>query len=62
MNLTKIESRPLLDGSFDVMFYLDFTGSIISTDPLKFIHLKSHSIFERADDIRPYDKLKRVFL
>ena len=28
MNLTKIESRPLLDGSFDVMFYLDFTGSI----------------------------------
>ena len=28
MNLTKIESRPLLDGSFDVMFYLDFTGKI----------------------------------
>lgn len=28
MNLTKIESRPLADGSFDVMFYLNFTGNI----------------------------------
>lgn len=29
MNLTKIESRPLADGSFDVMFYLDFSGNIL---------------------------------
>lgn len=28
MNLEKIESRPVADGSFDVMFYLDFTGNI----------------------------------
>lgn len=31
MNLQKIESRPLKDGSFNVMFYLDFDGKI--TDP-----------------------------
>lgn len=28
MNLQKIESRPLKDGSFNVMFYLDFDGKI----------------------------------
>lgn len=28
MNLSKIESRPIKDGSFDVMFYLDFNGRI----------------------------------
>lgn len=28
MNLCKIESRPVKDGSFDVMFYLDFDGNI----------------------------------
>lgn len=28
MNLKKIESRPLKDGSFNVMFYLDFDGRI----------------------------------
>lgn len=28
MNLLKIESRPVKDGSFDVMFYLDFSGKI----------------------------------
>ena len=28
MNLIKIESRPLKDGSFNVMFYLDFDGKI----------------------------------
>lgn len=28
MNLSKLESRPVKDGSFDVMFYLDFTGNI----------------------------------
>lgn len=31
MNLLRIESRPIKDGSFDVMFYLDFSGKI--TDP-----------------------------
>lgn len=28
MNLLRIESRPVKDGSFDVMFYLDFSGRI----------------------------------
>ncbi len=28
LNLKKIESRPIADGSFDVMFYLDFEGNI----------------------------------
>ncbi len=28
MNLLKLESRPIRDGSFEVMFYLDFSGSI----------------------------------
>ncbi len=28
MNLQKLESRPIRNGSFDVMFYLDFNGSI----------------------------------
>lgn len=31
MNLIRIESRPIRDGSFNVMFFLDFTGKI--TDP-----------------------------
>lgn len=31
MNLLRIESRPIRDGSFDVMFYLDFSGKV--TDP-----------------------------
>ncbi len=29
MNLQKLESRPIRNGSFDVMFYLDFSGSIL---------------------------------
>lgn len=28
MNLQKLESRPVRDGSFEVMFYLDFTGKV----------------------------------
>lgn len=28
LNLQKIESRPIRDGSFEVMFYLDFSGNI----------------------------------
>lgn len=28
MNLLKLESRPVRDGSFEVMFYLDFSGKI----------------------------------
>ncbi|MBR0512601.1 MAG: chorismate mutase [Ruminococcus sp.] len=31
MNLLRIESRPIRDGSFDVMFFLDFSGKL--TDP-----------------------------
>lgn len=32
MNLLKLESRPIRNGSFDVMFYLDFSGSIHDTE------------------------------
>lgn len=31
MNLIRIESRPIRDGSFDVLFFLDFSGKL--TDP-----------------------------
>lgn len=31
MNLLRIESRPIRDGSFDVLFFLDFSGKL--TDP-----------------------------
>ncbi len=31
MNIIRIENRPIRDGSFDVMFYLDFSGKL--TDP-----------------------------
>lgn len=31
MNLIRLESRPVRDGSFDVMFFLDFSGKL--TDP-----------------------------
>ncbi len=31
MNLLRIESRPIRDGSFDVMFFLDFSGKM--SDP-----------------------------
>ena len=30
-NIIRIENRPIRDGSFDVMFYLDFSGKL--TDP-----------------------------
>lgn len=32
MNLCKIENRPVKDGSFEVMFYLDFSGKITDTN------------------------------
>ena len=31
MNLLKLESRPIRNGSFEVLFYLDFSGSIHDT-------------------------------
>ena len=31
MNLLRIENRPIRDGSFDVMFFLDFSGKL--SDP-----------------------------
>ena len=31
INLLKLESRPIRNGSFDVMFYLDFSGNIHDT-------------------------------
>lgn len=32
MNLQRIESRPVKDGSFDVMFYLDFSGKVTDSN------------------------------
>ncbi|MCD7740707.1 MAG: chorismate mutase [Ruminococcus sp.] len=37
LNLTKIESRPIANTDFDVLFYLDFEGSIKSPDVVKLI-------------------------
>lgn len=48
MNLSKIESRPLADGSFNVMFYLDFTGNV--SDP------KVHSLIAGLSEELEYFK------
>ena len=32
MNLLRIESRPIRDGSFDARFYLDFSGKLSDTN------------------------------
>lgn len=37
LNLTMIESRPIANTDFDVLFYLDFEGSIKSPDVIKLI-------------------------
>jgi chorismate mutase/prephenate dehydratase len=37
LNLTKLESRPIANTDFDVLFYLDFEGSIKSPDVVKLI-------------------------
>lgn len=37
LNLTKIESRPIANTDFDVLFYLDFEGSVESPDVIKLI-------------------------
>ena len=37
LNLTKIESRPIANTDFDVLFYLDFEGSIKSPNVIKLI-------------------------
>ncbi|MBR1725002.1 MAG: bifunctional chorismate mutase/prephenate dehydratase, partial [Ruminococcus sp.] len=37
LNLTKLESRPIANTDFDVLFYLDFEGSINSPDVIKLI-------------------------
>ncbi len=37
LNLTKIESRPIANTDFDVLFYLDFEGSLNSPNVIKLI-------------------------
>ena len=37
LNLTKIESRPIPERSFEYDFYLDFTGNIHDPETLKLI-------------------------
>lgn len=37
LNLTKIESRPMEDGNFEYLFYLDFTGNLRSEDAVQLI-------------------------
>lgn len=37
LNLTKIESRPILDSDFEYYFYLDFTGNVRDEDTLNLL-------------------------
>ena len=37
LNLTKLESRPIANTDFDVLFYLDFEGSVLVPDVIKLI-------------------------
>lgn len=48
LNLEKIENRPIADGSFDVIFYLDFSGNI--NDP------KARSLLLELSDELDYFK------
>lgn len=47
MDLEKIESRPIADGSFDVRFFLDFAGNV--NDP----HVRS-LLVELADELQEF--------
>lgn len=55
MNLLRIESRPIRDGSFDVKFFLDFSGKL--TDPG--VKAVMRDLEENLDDFRCIGTYKR---
>lgn len=44
LNLTKLESRPIANTDFDVLFYLDFEGSVDSPDVVRLIRELKHEL------------------
>ena len=44
LNLTKLESRPIANTDFDVLFYLDFEGSVTSPEVVRLIRELKHEL------------------
>ena len=44
LNLTKLESRPIANTNFDVLFYLDFEGSIASPPVVRLLRELKHEL------------------
>ena len=44
LNLTKLESRPIANTDFDVLFYLDFEGSVTSPSVVRLIRELGHEL------------------
>ena len=44
VNLTKIESKPIGNKNFDVIFYLDFTGNVLNESTIHLINDLSNEL------------------
>ena len=44
LNLTKLESRPIANTDFDVLFYLDFEGSVTSPSVVRLMRELKHEL------------------